>query len=146
MLDGLPHDHRELVGIARLGDVTENVPLVDRVDNGSNIDISGEQQPGRLRPDGLGLAQDLDARHFRHPLVAENHVGNLAGPQILERLGTALKCDHLVVDAQPVTDRVEHISLVIHHQQTRPRALHRRSCFFWSLGGCFRSSPTRRTR
>ena len=90
MLDGLPHDDRELVGVARLGEVTKNMSLVDRIDDRPDIDIGREQEPRRLRPDGLGLAQDLDARHLRHPLVGEDHVGGLARPEILERLGAAL--------------------------------------------------------
>ena len=37
VLDGLPHDDRELVGIARLGEVTEDVSLVDRIDHRADV-------------------------------------------------------------------------------------------------------------
>ena len=107
VLDGLPHDDRQLVGIPRLGEVAEDVPLVDRVDDRPDIGIGREQEPRRLRPDGLGLAQELDARHLRHPLVGQDHVGDLARPEILERLGAALEGDDAIVDPQQVVDRAQ---------------------------------------
>ena len=53
LLDRLADDGLQLVGVPGLGDVAEDVSLVDRVDDGPDVGVGGEEQAGGLRPDGL---------------------------------------------------------------------------------------------
>ncbi len=84
VLDGLADHGPQLVGIPGLGEVAEDVALVDRVDHGPDVGVGGEQQPGRLGTDDLGLPQQLDARHPRHPLVGQDRVDGLGRAEDLD--------------------------------------------------------------
>ena len=52
-LHGLTNDGFQLFRLPGLGDVAEDMALIDRVDDGVDVGVSGEQQPGRLRADRL---------------------------------------------------------------------------------------------
>ena len=141
LLDGLADHGLELVGLPGLGDVAEDVPLVDRVDDRADVGVGREQQPGGLGADGLGLVKHLDAGHAGHPLVRQDHGDLGCGLEELERLGSALAGDDLVVDPEQVVDRAKDFGLVIDHQHlgSRPDALHGRS----PLMSSDRLGPTR---
>ncbi len=51
LLDRLADDGHHLVRVPGLGDVAEDVALVDRVDDGADVGVAGEQQPGGVGPE-----------------------------------------------------------------------------------------------
>ena len=51
LLDRLADHGLQLVGVPGLGDVAEDAPLVDRVDDGLDVGVGGEEQAGGLRAD-----------------------------------------------------------------------------------------------
>ena len=51
VLDRLPHDGGQEVGVEGLGEIAEDVALVDGVDDGVEIGVGREQQSGGLRAD-----------------------------------------------------------------------------------------------
>ena len=120
-LDGLTDDDFELFGVPGLGDVAEDVALVDRVDDGVDIGVSREQEPGRLGADGPRLLEDLDAGHAGHPLVGEDHGDVGRGLEVLEGLRPALAGDDLVLDPEQVVDGTKDFRLVVDHEHLGAR-------------------------
>ena len=91
LLDRLADDGLQLLGVPGLGDVAEDVPLVDRVDDRADVGVGGEEQPGRLGPDRLAW------RSTSTPVIPgirwsdmTTWIG-LGGVEDLERVGAAAR-------------------------------------------------------
>ena len=131
-LHGLTNHGFQLFRLPGLGDVAEDMALVDRVDDGVDIGVSGEEEPRGLRADGLRPMEDLHAGHAGHPLVREDHGDLGVGLEVLDGLGPAVAGHDLVLDPEQVVDRVQDFLLVVDHQ-------HRGA----SASGCMVDVPSR---
>ena len=121
MLDRLPHNGGKELGIARFGDVSEDVAPVDGLDDCVQIRIGREEQTRGLGADRHRLTQDLHAVHSLHPLVRKNDV-NPGGPaQKLKRHRSVPEGVHLVIHPQQVLHGLKDVGLVVDDHENRLR-------------------------
>jgi hypothetical protein len=99
-------DHRVqtvLGRIPRLEQVVVQADLVDRPDGDVGVGICGEHQKLRARRMGVGLREQLDPRHLRHPLIGDDQRHQLVTQrhrrQHRKRLRSRTRPYHTVVGA-----------------------------------------------
>ena len=85
-LDRVLQDAADLLGLPRLGDVAVDLAEVDRLDEDVDVGERGEDDADRVGAELARLAQHLEARHLRHPLVGDDH-GDVVIREHRERLG-----------------------------------------------------------
>ena len=87
-LQGVAHQQQDVGIVPGLGDVAVDLALVDGVDGGGHVGITGEQQThrvGRAGPDGL---QEMGAVHLGHAHVRDHQIHRFPGQQ-RQALGAA---------------------------------------------------------
>ena len=114
VLDGLADDDRKELGVAGLGEIAEDVSLVDGVDDGADIGVGREEQAGRFGANGHRTLKHFDAAHPRHSLVRQDHVDPRGLFEEFDRLGPVLEGGDLVVHSQQVLHRSQDVGLVVH--------------------------------
>ena len=115
----------QVFGIPRLGDVREDLPVVDGADHRGQIREAGREDPLCVEPRTQGFEQLIPV-HLRHPLVGDDHgdIGLLLD-QTQRPLGR-LGLEHQKFVRQQVLERDQHLRLVIYYQDrvARCRRVH----------------------
>jgi hypothetical protein len=115
----LPHRDLQVLGLPRLFYELENMPLVDRGDDGFQIGVAREKHPDRLVMPRLEFRQHLDARDLGHPLVRHHDVHFLFLHDPVAVNG-AIRLEDPKLAAQEVVHRVAHVGLVVDDQKAVP--------------------------
>jgi hypothetical protein len=90
VLGGAAQEGLQLLGVPGLGDVLPHEALVEAADNHVDVRVTGDEDADRGGVDGLELAEELDAGHLRHALVAEDQMDLLVAED-LQRLGAGVR-------------------------------------------------------
>ena len=109
-------------GVPRLEDVAEDVPFVDRVDDGLDVGVAGEEHPDRVGLELAGLAEEDVARHARHALIGEDHVDVVVLEQLDRRLARGTRQDAIGAVEQ-VAQALQDVHFVVDDQQGLPPSL-----------------------
>ena len=65
------------LGVARLGEESKDLSVVDCCNRGIQVGLSGEQEPDRVGRALLDLAQESCAVHLGHAHVRDDHAGRI---------------------------------------------------------------------
>ena len=93
-MSGTPPTSLQLVGVPGLGEVTEDVAVIDRLDDGADVSVAGEEQPDRVGVFAANVGEKLDAGRLRHPLVRHDDVDlEAALPELAHQVGSLVGGD-----------------------------------------------------
>jgi hypothetical protein len=88
------------------------LPLVDRLDDGADVGVAGEQQADRVGVFAAELGEELDAGRLGHALVG-HHAVDLVVLHDAHPLGGAGGAEDAVVKAEQVLHALDHVRLVV---------------------------------
>ena len=115
--DCVAYLNRQLFGVPGLADELINAALVDGVDNVSGIGVAGDDDPYDLRPLVTHHRTELDTRHIRHTMIAEQDLN----PFVLQNLLGFAGCAggvNVKLFAENPRDGFQRTRFVIDHQNT----------------------------
>ncbi len=117
LLERAQHRLLEVDLLPRLDEVAVDLAAVDGVDDLAGIGVRGEEDRAEVRVEPARRLDELDARHVRHALVADEEIHPPA-PEDLERARATVHGEGLVAvfRTEATAQDLEHLRLVVHEQ------------------------------